>query len=219
MALTREQAVKVKQKDYLGNAVTILHYEAPDGRRVREWPDGSMLIELRPGRFRNFPADHWMCALAKGETLRDSPIARAIFQLQDHSRRHAAGTHEPFTYYRDRDGKVGVPPEPGLEPPDNVTVHTANTLHEADRLCREMQEQMYDDFQDDGVATAAFDQMTGVGDGRPYSRDDLVHAMSHGRGRKERDVARLMLEDLDKEERDRQRVTTSAHFHWREYDR
>lgn len=210
MGCTRNAAIKVETTDCLGQKITVLYYEL-DGMRVREWPDGSMLIELRAGRFRYFSSEHtWPRTIRNGGALE---------RLQEARRGMAAGTHEPVTYYLDKDGRIGIPPEPGLPPPDNVTVHTFNTLQEADRLAARMMEQMYAEFQDDGHATAAFDQMTGVGDGQPYSRADLVHAMSHGRGRKERDVARLMLADLDQEESNRQAISTRAMFHWREYDR
>lgn len=210
--MPRDNAEAVQHTDYLGNVVTVLHYEH-QGRRVREYPDGSMLVELRAGRFRDFNREHWMCQSIRGELDLSSPFVRAMYRLNDNRARHAQGTHEPFTYYVDQDGKIGVPPEPCLEPPDNVTVHTANTLAEADRLSRIMQDQMYRDFQDDGVATKYFDQVTG------YDRSQLLQAMSEGRGRKEREVARLLLEDIDREAANRQRITTSAHFHFREYDR
>jgi len=203
----------VVTKDYLGNKVTVLHYEISDGKRVREYPDGSMLIEMRPGRFRNFEAGHWMCEMALGRTLQDSPIARAIYRLKDARRSHKAGTHEPVTYYVDREGKIGVPPEPGMQPPDNVTVHTADNLREIDRLSAKMQDQMYREFQDDGVATEYFDQVTG------WDRSQMLDAMQHGRGRKEREIARLMLEDVDQEAANRQKISTRAMFHWREHDR
>ena len=197
--------VAVVQTDYLGNKVTVLHYSLANGKRVREYPDGSMLIEIRLGRFRDFPATHvWCQAIRAG---------RALDRLQESQRRHAQGTHEPVTYYIDDKGKIGVPPEPGMEPPDNVTVHTFNTLAEADRLSARMREQMYADFQDDGVATEYFDQVTG------WSREEMLHAMSHGRGRKEREIARLMLEDVDREAADRQRISTEAFFHYRNFDR
>ncbi len=204
----------VIQTDYLGNEVTVLHYEHR-GHRVREYPDGSMLIELRPGHFRNFDREHWMCADVRGEINlgSESPIQRAMYKLKDELHSRVRGTHEPVTYYIDDKGKIGVPPEPGLEPPDNVTVHTFNTLAEADRLAAKMQQQMYEDFQDDGVATEYFDRVTG------FSRDEMLQAMAEGRGRKEREIARLMLEDIDQEARDRQRISTSAFFHYREFDR
>jgi hypothetical protein len=199
----RNRAHKVRTTDYLGNKVTVLHYEF-NGMRVREWPDGSMLIELRAGRFRSFPATHkWCVAIRNGS---------ALDKLRESRIRHAAGTHEPVTYYVDSNGKIGVPPEPGLEPPDNVTVHTFNTLAEADRLSSLMQAQMYEDFQDDGVATEYFDRVTG------WDRSQMLDAMQHGRGRKEREIARLMLEDVDREAADRQRIATRASFHYRDYD-
>jgi hypothetical protein len=207
----RARVKKVRTTDYLGNRVTVLHYTIASGMRVREWPDGSMLVEVRAGRFRDFPSTHRV-----SKAIRDG---LALGKIEEAQHRHASGTHEPVTYYRRANGDIGVPPEPGLEPPDDVTVHTFNTLAEADSLSREMQRQMYRDFQDDGVATRAFDEMTGVIDGNPYSREQLIHATMHGPGRKERDVAKLMLEDLDKEERDRQKITTRAFFHYREYDR
>lgn len=217
MECTRNAAIKVETTDYLGQKVTVLYYEL-DGMRVREWPDGSMLIELCAGRFRYFSSEHWMAQQARGEVNGEALVRLQMARFEEARRGMAAGTHEPVTYYLDKDGRIGIPPEPGLPPPDNVTVHTFNTLQEADRLAARMTEQMYAEFQDDGHATAAFDQMTGVGDGQPYSRADLVHAMSHGRGRKERDVARLMLADLDQEESNRQAISTRALFHWREYD-
>lgn len=195
----------ITQTDYLGNKVTVLHYELASGMRVREYPDGSMLIEIRVGRFRDFPATHiWPRSIKAGQSLS---------RLEDSQRRHATGTHEPVTYYIDDKGDIGVPPEPGLQPPDNVTVHTFNTLQEADRLAAKMRDQMYRDFQDDGVATEYFDQVTG------WDRDDMLRAMREGGGRKEREVARLMLEDIDREAADRQRISTNAFFHFREYDR
>jgi hypothetical protein len=208
----RKNAQVVEDVNYLGEKVTIKYYEH-EGRRVREYPDGSMLIELRVGHFRNFDREHWMCAIVRGELDTNSPLTRAIYNLKGELRRRVQGTHEPVTYYVDRDGKIGVPPEPGMEPPDDVTVHTFNTLHEADQLASRMQEQMYADFQDDGNTTAAFDDIL------QFKRAELVDAMSRQPGRKGREVVRLMLEDLDREERDRQRISTRAFFHYREYDR
>lgn len=208
----RASARRVRTTDYLGNRVTVLHYEW-QGKRVREWPDGSMLIELRAGRFRDFNATHWMCQTVRGEIDLSSPFTQALHQINAAGRRFAQGTHEPVTYYRRANGDIGVPPEPGMEPPDDVTVHTFNTLGEADRLAREMRSQMYREFQDDGSTTEALDDLF------EFNRSQLTQAMAEGRGRKGREIARLMLEDLDREADDRQRINTNAFFHYREYDR
>ncbi len=199
----RGNAERVQHTDYTGKRATVLHYTFA-GYRVREWPDGSMLVELRAGRWRSFPAGHKVC--------REIVAGEMLSRVEENRVRHKGGTHEPFIYYIDRDGRVGVPPQPGLPPPDNVTVHTANTLQEADRLAATMREQMYREFQDDGVATAFWDRQFG------YDRQEIVRATTGAPTAKGREIARQLLSDLDREAADRQRITTGAYFHWREHD-
>lgn len=197
----------IKRQDAYGNMINVRCYLW--GRyRVREWPDGSVLVEFKSGRWRSFDADHWVAKCCRRDIVwEQSRLGDRL--LEDAERRSKAGSHEPITYYVDRDGRIGVPPDPRLPPPDNVTVHYANTLAEVDRLSRTMQRQMYEEFQDGGVATAAFDKMVG------FNRDEMLRGAKTNKGR---EMVREMLRDLEKEERDRQRISTEAYFHFREYD-
>ena len=88
--------------------------------RVREWPDGSVAIWPKgAGRGRSFHAGHVMAKrivalhdAGGGDTLRE------LDALDRTRRSFAEGTHEPMVYYRDpEDGRIAIPPEPGMIPP------------------------------------------------------------------------------------------------------
>ena len=134
--------------------------------------------------------------------------------LEKKKRAFKAGTIDPVQYYRDDSGRIGIPAEPGLLPegvrPDQV--FQATSLPELDRLSKEMSDDYRKEWQDNGAFTEMMEEQMGS----PRSR--LVSQMMNPKTEKEREVIRILLQELDKESADRQRVTSNFMFHHREFN-
>jgi hypothetical protein len=123
-------------------------------------------------------------------------------------RAFAEGTHEPVTYYRDAEGKVCIPPTADTDTGGFERLQI-NTLADADRICREVQQDYYERFSNE---TFTEDMDKNLGDPRGV----LNSRLSVSRSNLERDTIRGLLKELDKEEDKRRSVYTEAHFRWRE---
>jgi|HubBroStandDraft_2_1064218.scaffolds.fasta_scaffold64085_3 hypothetical protein len=126
----------------------------------------------------------------------------------------------PKVYYRDAEGKIGIPPEPDMVPPD-CQRYEITSLTEEDAIAKEMSAEMYQKWQDHGEFTEIMEGMLAETTGRTVgARRELVDALAAGaKGRKEAECIRIMLDDLDREESKNQRVNIEHMFHSREYDR
>jgi len=126
----------------------------------------------------------------------------------DKTRRTEKKGHiEPVTYYRDEDGNIGVPPEPGMIPEGCIALQ-ATSLGELDKLASEMTAQQRETWRDNGF-TEQMEEMLG----RPRKElvSEMANASPYGR-----EIIRGLLEHLDKEEADRDRVSANVYFHKRE---
>lgn len=121
------------------------------------------------------------------------------------------GTHEKSYYYRDADGTICIPPDPSLAPA-GVALEEIDSLKTADRLSKEMSEQHLQRFQDNGMFTETLQQMFGD------PRKALVERMQNPKSDYERDLIRIMLNELDSSRHDLSRIESNSYFHYREYD-
>lgn len=123
----------------------------------------------------------------------------------------------PKVYFRDSEGKIGIPPEPDMVPPD-CQRYEITSLTEEDAIAKEMSVEMYAKWSDHGEFTEIMEGMLAETTGRTVgARRELVDALAAGaKGRKEADCIRIMLEDLDREESKNQRVNIDHYFHSRE---
>jgi hypothetical protein len=166
---------------------------------------GGFWVKFREGRSRFFAAGSDMALKLQA--------GQAFEKIEESRRAFAAGTHEPVVYFRNEDGKIGVPPDPSMIPAGCVR-YEANNLAEIDRISAEMDRDHYNDFQDDGRFTAGMDDW--LGGPRQY----LVDRLQQGNlTNKHRDVIHAMIRDADYEAGQRQKITTRTAFHFRDHDR
>lgn len=130
--------------------------------------------------------------------------------LDKRRRTEKNGCIEPVIYFRDEDGKIGVPPDPSMIP-EGAVVLTATSLGELDKLSSEMQRELHASWKDNGF-TAEMEEMMGLP--RKQLVGEMANASPYGR-----EVIRGLISALDKEESDRDRIQANTFFHRREYDR
>jgi hypothetical protein len=172
--------------------------------KITATDNGGFWCEFKPGRSRFFAAGSDMALKIQA--------GQAIEKLDASRRAFAAGTHEPVVYFRNQDGKIGVPPDPTMIPAGCVR-YEANNLADVDRISAEMDADHYQGFQDDGAFTRGLDDF--LGEPRKYLVDRLMEgALSN----KHRDVIHEMIKDADFEAAQRQKITTRTAFHWRDHD-
>lgn len=120
------------------------------------------------------------------------------------------GTHEPVFYFRDGNGKVGIPPAGGLDLPEGCTLHEARSLQEIDSLTKEIQKDFNDSVHDDGMATRMFDMVLGD----PIRQ--LEDAMRKAKSEIEKEVTGLLIRDLEAMESRNQESYGNMYFRERE---
>lgn len=166
--------------------------------------DGSCWIEIKAGRKKWFGKDH-----VATKAARDGLILDGLHKTQ---RAFAAGTHEPVVYFRDEDGKINLPPDPSILPP-GVERMEIRSLAEADNLTREMTAELRERWSYD--ATEDLDNMARDVNGNTprdlVEKEHLSPLTDYGR-----EVTGKMLEELDREARDRKSVSANVFFQWRE---
>lgn len=140
------------------------------------------------------------------ETMATFDVAR----LEQTRRSFKEGHHEPMTLYRDASGEIGVPWDANEIPSEAVEVFTVDNLKDADRICAEMQRQMERKFEDDGHFSRTMEEYFDS----PRSR--LLEQQARAISQMEHDTIDLLIKDLDREESDRRKLSTSVHFAWRE---
>jgi len=155
---------------------------------------------------------YWVKDTAKGRSRFIEADPATLANLDTIFRDRERG-RPPKVYFRDAEGKIGIPPEPDMIPKDCQRFE-CSSLAEEDALAKEMSAEMYSKWQDHGAMTEIFDGMF------DDPRKSLVDALASGpRGRKEAEAIRIMLSDLDQEAAQRQKITSNVFFHNREYDR
>jgi len=170
--------------------------------KVEFCDDGSCWAEIRPGRSRWFPKNHEVTKAAKAGLILDSLVKT--------KRAFAAGTHEPVVYYIDNEGKINLPPD--AQVPKGFERREIRNLREADNLTREMTREMKERFAFD--ATPMLDELHRDANGN-LPRDLIVKEMNNPKSDYGREVCRGLLEVLDREAEDRQKVQADVHFAWR----
>lgn len=165
--------------------------------------DGSCWIEVKAGRKRWFGKDHAATKAARNGLTLDG-IGKA-------QRAFAAGTHEHMIFYRDAEGKVGIPPDPNMIPA-GCQKFEVKSLAEADALSREMTNDLKRQFADD-AATDYFEDAQRDENGNTPREVISRYATST---EYEREVRVEMLKHLDKLADDRNKVDTNVFFDWRE---
>lgn len=139
----------------------------------------------------------------------DPEMAAINLEALERTRRSfARGTHEPVWYYRDDSGRVCIPPDKEAIPP-GVARLSINNLRDADRLTKEVRDDLQAKFAGD-----SFTEEMEANLGSP--RKALLDRMAVTHSNFERDTIRLLIKDMDNEENKRQSMEAHAHFHWRE---
>ena len=133
---------------------------------------------------------------------------QAIENLERSRRNFAEGTHEPLVYFRDASGKIAIPPDPTILPP-GVERLEANSLRAIDSVMSELNLDHLRDFEDTGEFQAGLEEMAGS------PRQYLVDRLNSGDSMSniQRDTMRLMISELDDEQRNRGRITSETRHH------
>lgn len=126
-------------------------------------------------------------------------------------RAFATGTHEKMVFFRNAEGKVGIPPDPNMIP-IGCQKFEVKSLAEADALSREMTNDLKRQFADD-AATDYFEDAQRDENGNTPREVISRYATST---EYEREVRVEMLKHLDKLADDRNKVDTNVFFDWRE---
>lgn len=168
---------------------------------------GYWVTDTHKGRNRFVPAS----ASELSALNADLAIERARSPIRESGR-------TPRVYYRDAEGKIGIPPEPDMIPKDCQRFE-CTTLAEEDALAREMSADMLSKWKDHGEGTEMMEAMLADYTGKSFgARDELVRALNNNpRGRKEKDIIRIMLSELDQEEALNHRANTDFFWHSREF--
>ena len=168
--------------------------------RVRPTESGGFWIYLRAGRARFVPAGS-----STAQAIRNG---QAIENLERSRRNFAEGTHEPLVYFRNASGKIAIPPDPTILPP-GVERLEANSLRAIDSVMRELNLDHLRDFEDTGEFQAGLEEMAGS------PRQYLVDRLNSGDSMSniQRDTMRLMISELDDEQRNRGRITSETRHH------
>lgn len=165
---------------------------------------GGYWIRVREGRSRFIQAN--------SETAKRIASGYELTKLDAAARTMAAGTHEPVVYFRNADGKIGIPPDPSMIPFGCERLEARN-LRDLDKLSAEMNQDHYRDFQDDGAFTEGMDEM--LGSPRQYLVDRLQQG---GLSNLNRDLIHECIKHADFEASQRQKITTDTRFRIRDYD-
>lgn len=136
--------------------------------------------------------------------------AEAMAEAERTRRVFAEGTHEPVKAWRNPDGTIGIPPDPSFPCPDDAEPFEIRTLAQADAVCKEIREEMLGKWQGD----QQFTEMADWAFGDP--RKALLQRMAETSSNFERDTLRLLVEELDKEQSNRENVDAYSYFPWRE---
>lgn len=121
------------------------------------------------------------------------------FNVKDSTPSHA------YYYIDPEDGTIGIPPDPSLAPEGMELIRVDSARH-AEKLQKQMAEQEYGRWQDDGHFSQMMEEVLG------NPRQTLVDQMAHPKSQLEKDTIPLLLEHLDKEEKDRTKVEADVKF-------
>ena len=108
-------------------------------------------------------------------------------------------------YYRNPDGTIGVPPTPDMAP-EGVTLERIESIRDAEKLQKEMSQELYDKFQDHGRFTAEMDEI--FGDPIATLRTQATHPKSQ----LEKDTIPLLIKELEDEGARRTKIETDVKF-------
>jgi hypothetical protein len=167
--------------------------------------DGSTWVEIRAGRKRYFGPKHAVSIAVRGNSLKLDELINPIDR--DHTKR---------VVYRDADGKYGVPPDPNVIPEGCERIEI-NSLAEEDRIAGEMRRDIERDFADDREMTRQLDRAFADKNGK--TPREIIASSGAYKTDFGREMCHAMLESLDAEERNREKVNVNFFFHTREYDR
>ncbi len=131
-----------------------------------------------------------------------------LLALEKTKRAFKRGSHEKSFFYRDEEGVICIPHDPS-DVPKGTRLEEIDNLASADRISKEMSEQHYRKFQDDGAFTEMMEQNLGG------PRKALIDRLNNPKSNYERDMIRGMLSELDNSRHDLTRIESETHFHWR----
>lgn len=168
--------------------------------RVCPTESGGYWLYPRASRARFVTADS-----STAQAIRNG---QAIENLERSRRNFAEGTHEPLVYFRNASGKIAIPPDPTILPP-GVERLEANSLRAIDSVMSELNLDHLRDFEDTGEFQAGLEEMAGS------PRQYLVDRLNSGDSMSniQRDTMRLMISELDDEQRNRGRITSETRHH------
>jgi hypothetical protein len=83
-----------------------------------------------------------------------------LAQIEKTKRAFKQGTHEKSYYYRDESGTICIPSDPSCAP-QGTRLEEIDSLASADRISKEMSEQHYRKFQDNGAFTEMLESSLG----------------------------------------------------------
>jgi hypothetical protein len=172
--------------------------------RIVPTESGGFWIYFRQGRARFYPSTSEMA-----DRVRNAQTVSVI----ESARVHAPGTFEPVRYFRNAEGKIGIPPSPDSPLPLDCTPFSANTLPEIDALSAEMNADHLREWESSQEFTDGLNHALGD------PRGELVRRLSNSKSEFQRDVIREMLADSDREDRNRANISSRTMFRFREYDR
>ena len=108
-------------------------------------------------------------------------------------------------YYRNHDGTIGIPTSIDEAPP-GVTLERIDSIRTAERLQKEMSQELYDKFQDHGQFTEFMD--SALGD--PIST--LHTQATHPKSQLEKDTIPLLIKELETLGSERTKIETDVKF-------
>lgn len=118
-------------------------------------------------------------------------------------------------YYRDlKTGEIGVPPSPDSPIPSGCERLEATSIFDQDRLSKSLAAQEQRKWEGSMEATEAMED--GFGNPRKVLTDKM--ATGHYKSQLEKDLIPMLVNELDREERDRGRIEHNFSVHSREYD-
>ncbi len=114
------------------------------------------------------------------------------------------GFYQKSVYYRDEEGRICIPPDPKMVP-KGFEAKVVKNEREANALNRELTAQLSRQFEGDQMT-----EFMDAAQGDPRKHLLQLNPISNF----ERDMVCRMIEVLDQEERDRNRVSVDHHFAW-----
>lgn len=164
--------------------------------------DGSCWAAIGGGRKRWFAPKHRVTIALRNSLTLDK--LRHEIESTDVIK---GGYYQKTVYYRDEENRICIPPDPAMVPKGRESLVIKN-ISEAQALQREMTAQEQERFSGDAEATRYLDEAQGG------PMEVLKEIYRNPKSNFERDMVSLMLEDLNREARDRENIEAETTLHW-----